>query len=94
MADPYKSECREALAQIWTYLDGELTPGARLQIGRHLEECPPCGDMFGFESELKKLIAQRCTDEVPMALRTRIADALGLAPESPGRIDLGGPPRI
>ena len=94
MTDPLKSDCREALAQIWTYLDGELTPASRLAIGRHLEECPPCGDMFGFEADLKKLVAQRCTDEVPPALRSRIADALDLPANSPGRLNLPGPPRL
>ena len=79
MPDADKPACREALTQIYTYLDGELTDDDRIVIGRHLEECPPCGDMFGFEADLKKLIAQRCVDPPPAGLRERIADALGLA---------------
>ena len=78
MADGDKVHCREALTQIYTYLDGELTLDVRLDIAQHLKDCPPCGDMFGFEAELKKLIAERCCDEPPPGLRDRIAGALGL----------------
>jgi mycothiol system anti-sigma-R factor len=88
-----KPQCKEALAQIYTYLDGELTPDARVVIGRHLEECPPCGDLFGFQADLKKLIAQRCVDQPPEGLRQRIADALGLPGAGPG-MQLPGPPKL
>jgi mycothiol system anti-sigma-R factor len=88
-----KPQCREALTQIYSYLDGELTPDARLVIGKHLEDCPPCGDMFGFEADLKKLIAQRCVDQPPPGLREKIANALGLPGAGPG-IDLPGAPKL
>jgi mycothiol system anti-sigma-R factor len=68
--------CQEAIATLYYFLDGELTPDRREQIQRHLDECSPCFDVFGFEAELKVLIARKCRDEVPESLRRRVAEAL------------------
>lgn len=70
--------CREALIQIYAYLDGEITEEDRIQVARHLADCTPCDHAFGFEAELKALVARCCCEEVPQGLRERIATALGL----------------
>ena len=70
-------ECREALEALYVYLDGELTEERRIIIKGHLDDCPPCGDAFDFTLELRQVVAQRCREEVPEALRLRIAQALG-----------------
>jgi len=70
-------ECREALEALYVYLDGELTEERRIIIKGHLDDCPPCGDAFDFTVELRQVVAQRCREEVPEALRLRIAQALG-----------------
>ena len=46
------------------------------QIKRHLDLCGPCVGAFGFEAELRKVIASRCKDHVPDDLITRVASAL------------------
>lgn len=68
--------CQEALATLYSFLDGELTPDRRLKIQHHLDECAPCLQAFDFEAELKLLIARKCRDEVPESLRRRVAEAL------------------
>ena len=68
--------CQEALATLYTFLDGELTAERRDTIRHHLDECAPCFEAFGFEAELKALIARKCRDEVPAPLRRRVAEAL------------------
>jgi len=68
--------CQEAIATLYSYLDGELTPDRRERIQHHLDDCAPCFQAFGFEAELKALIAAKCRDEVPESLRRRVADAL------------------
>jgi len=73
---PVYEPCQEALATLYTFLDGELTPERRDTIRHHLDECGPCFEAFGFEAELKALIARKCRDEVPDLLRRRVADAL------------------
>jgi mycothiol system anti-sigma-R factor len=85
--DPYEPElstygrsvpdpCQDAIATLYSYLDGELTSERRERIQYHLDECSPCFAAFGFEAELKAVIARKCRDEVPDSLRQRVAEAL------------------
>jgi mycothiol system anti-sigma-R factor len=69
-------DCRVALHRIYHFLDGELTPERRMKIEAHLNSCSPCLQMFGFETELRKIVAGKCHEAVPEGLRQRIADAL------------------
>ena len=69
-------ECYEAVELLYHYLDGELTYERRVVIAMHLAECPPCGDAFEFERDLRIVIAQRCRERVPEGLRARVYDAL------------------
>ena len=73
---PVYEPCQEALATLYTFLDGELTLERRDTIRHHLDECAPCFEAFGFEAELKALIGRKCRDEVPPWLRQRVAEAL------------------
>jgi mycothiol system anti-sigma-R factor len=68
--------CQDAIATLYSYLDGELTLERRERIEYHLEECSPCFAAFGFEAELKAVIARKCRDDVPDSLRQRVAEAL------------------
>ena len=68
--------CSEALEELYTYLDGELTDTRRSLIEHHLDDCNPCFEAFDFEAELRIVISHRCRDEVPEELRTRIAGQL------------------
>jgi mycothiol system anti-sigma-R factor len=73
---PIIEPCQEAIATLYSFLDGELTADRRLQIQHHLDECAPCFDAFDFEADLKALVARKCRDDVPEALRRRVAEAL------------------
>jgi mycothiol system anti-sigma-R factor len=69
-------DCRETLHRIYHFLDGELTDERRGAIEAHLNECSPCLQMFGFEAELRKVIAGKCREALPDGLRERIAEAI------------------
>ena len=69
-------DCDEAVHQLYRFLDGELTEARRVEISRHLDLCGPCVGAYGFEAELRKVIANRCKDHVPDALIERVAKAL------------------
>jgi mycothiol system anti-sigma-R factor len=68
--------CDETIERLYFYLDGELTEQRRIEIARHLDLCGPCVGAYGFEAELRRVVANRCQDHVPDALRDRIARAL------------------
>lgn len=65
--------CDEALTNLYTYLDGELTDAELARrIREHLEECPPCGNGFRFEQRLQVVIRQRLHEVVPERLVERL----------------------
>jgi mycothiol system anti-sigma-R factor len=68
--------CDETIERLYFYLDGELTEERRVEITRHLDLCGPCVDAFGFEAELRKVVANHCKDHVPETLLDRVAHAL------------------
>jgi mycothiol system anti-sigma-R factor len=76
--------CDDAVYELYTFLDGELTDDRRSEIRRHLDDCPPCFEQFDFEAELRQVIASKCKDTVPDELRRRIASELGLEPTETG----------
>jgi mycothiol system anti-sigma-R factor len=69
-------DCQQALAELYSFLDGELTVQKRTVIRTHLDLCSPCGDRYTFETELRQVVSMRCQEKVPDALRARIAAAL------------------
>ena len=69
-------DCDKASYRVYRYLDGELTFYRRWTIRRHLDKCPPCGQAFDFELELRQVVSSKCRDEVPEEVRRRIAEAL------------------
>jgi mycothiol system anti-sigma-R factor len=69
-------DCNETIEILYHYLDGELTDERRVEIKQHLDECGPCLGAFDFESDLRRVIANRCKDHVPESLRQRVHDAI------------------
>jgi mycothiol system anti-sigma-R factor len=69
-------DCDDALHELYHFLDGELTVERRSTIQAHLESCPPCFEGFDFEAELRIVIAKKCHEQVPEALRRRVAEAI------------------
>ena len=69
-------DCNETIERLYHFLDGELTDDRRRDIQHHLDDCAPCLDAFDFEADLRVVIANRCKDHVPDALRKRVHDAL------------------
>lgn len=70
------ADCNETLRELYEYLDGELTEADRTHIQHHLDDCSPCLAAYDFEAELRLVVRNRCTDQVPDSLRDRIAQAI------------------
>jgi anti-sigma factor (TIGR02949 family) len=76
--------CDEALAHLYTYLDGELDSQVIAdRVRTHLVDCPPCGKAFTFEERLRVVVRTKLHEEVPieiierlqMVIRTQINEA-------------------
>lgn len=70
------TDCEEALRDLYSYLDGEITEERREHIRHHIDECGPCLEAFDFEVELRQLVARTCQRDAPDSLRDRIARAI------------------
>ncbi len=76
-------QCLEALRELYSFLDGELTEERRGAIRGHLDECGGCVEAFDFEVELRQVVSRCCREtEVPQDLRLRIAEAIESLGES------------
>jgi mycothiol system anti-sigma-R factor len=64
--------CEHALAYIYQYLDGEISPTRHDRIKDHLRDCGECSPAFDFESRLKEMIREKCQDEPPPELFDRL----------------------
>lgn len=76
MSDAGDVDCNEAVERLYHFLDGELTDDRRKEIERHLDECSPCVQAYGFETDLRQVIIDRCRDHVPDTLRERVFAAI------------------
>jgi mycothiol system anti-sigma-R factor len=89
------SDCLDAMHRLYDFLDGELDDGRRASIQRHLDECVPCLEAFGFEAELRTVIASKCREQVPEGLRIRVQQVIQqeFGTEDPGWMGGGDFPR-
>jgi mycothiol system anti-sigma-R factor len=69
-------DCNDALHELYTFLDDEMTPENRERIRQHLEDCHGCLEVYDFEAELRNVIATKCRDEVPAEVLERLRDKL------------------
>ncbi|HVD28073.1 MAG TPA: mycothiol system anti-sigma-R factor [Mycobacteriales bacterium] len=65
------------LAEVFLYLDGEMTTDRRDRIRIHLDECSPCLRKYGIEQEVRALVARCCGgDRAPETLRDKVRGRL------------------
>jgi mycothiol system anti-sigma-R factor len=74
---PHETDCGEVLAEVFLYLDGEMTGERHDLIRNHLDECSPCLRKYGLEQEVRALVARSCGgDRAPEALRAKVLGRL------------------
>lgn len=76
MAGPDKHECDDLLEELADFLHGEVTPEKHAALQAHLEDCPPCFETADFQAQLRQLVAKRCCEEVPHALKEKVVAML------------------
>lgn len=55
-------DCKDTLDRLYEYLDRELSGDERVEVQRHLDDCPPCQDRFHFEENVLRLVRRCCRD--------------------------------
>jgi mycothiol system anti-sigma-R factor len=75
--DPHETDCGEVLAEVFLYLDGEMTSERQELIRTHLDECSPCLRKYGIEHEVRALVARTCGGDIaPKELRAKVIGRL------------------
>ena len=74
--EPTGSDCDDALANLYQYLDEELNTASSETIRAHLDECHGCNGRFDFERRLKTVVHDRLSEDVPHEFLDRLRQAL------------------
>lgn len=72
--------CKEAVERLWEYLDGTVDLDERVLVEEHLTRCRTCCGELAFAEELRRMLAQPSTDDLPgdVLLRlNRIIEEMG-----------------
>lgn len=76
-------ECEEAVARLYTYLDGEMGADELRSVEAHLAHCSPCLEAFDFEAELRRVVHSKCAETMPTDLRDKLLGMIGDAGTAP-----------
>lgn len=68
--------CREAVRQLWEYLDGAVDDEARARIDEHLGFCRRCCGEVEFAHELRRFLADHGEEELPDDVQARLRATL------------------
>lgn len=73
--------CESTMQKLSGYIDRELDDAEVRKVKEHLDDCPPCEQVFEFQAGMKRLVRRECcTDEAPARLRNWVRK---LATEKP-----------
>jgi anti-sigma factor (TIGR02949 family) len=72
MSDQKRISCREAVAQMWAYIDGELPSEQELDVHSHLGACKSCYPHYDFQKAFCTFLRTCSREKVPPELRRRI----------------------
>jgi mycothiol system anti-sigma-R factor len=70
--DNQHMRCREAIAQLWAYIDQELDAPTAEQVRQHLDRCSHCFPQYDFQRAFCEFVASQCSQQAPPELRRRI----------------------
>ena len=76
--------CRQAVEQLWSYIDGELSADERERVHQHLAACHDCYPHYDFQKAFLEFVERQAEKPVPPGLRRRVFLRL-LAEESSSR---------
>ena len=75
-AHEHETNCDEAVAELYAFLDGELDDTVMIQVEAHLRRCSPCLEAFDFEADLRRVISAKCSEQVTPEVKARFCGML------------------
>ena len=64
-------KCPDYVANLYSYIDGELSAEEYEELRQHLLDCPPCLTEYERDMLLKKLVKRACgREQAPEQLRS------------------------
>ncbi|MCW4354249.1 zf-HC2 domain-containing protein [Hoyosella sp. YIM 151337] len=64
--------CREAVRQLWDYLEGAISDASRAQIEAHVAFCRRCCGELEFVERLRSLLESQTTSDGPPETMSRL----------------------
>jgi len=68
--------CRELIAVILEYLEGEMAPADVEEFEKHLEKCPPCRAYLATYRKTKAMVGDVGRIEMPEEMKERLREFL------------------
>ena len=69
-------ECRQTIAHLYGYVDGELEVETEHRLVEHFSCCPPCKSIEIVERRFRYTIRHHLTEEVPEVFMERLRGKL------------------
>ena len=76
MSEAHRITCREALEQLWAFIDGELAEQDARCVAMHLEACRGCHPQYDYQRAFCEFLRQHANRPVPASVRRRVFFAL------------------
>ncbi len=69
--------CKDCQDKLDQFVDRELSDEELVEVRRHLEECPPCEDLYRLQVNMRRVVKVCCDQGVaPEHLRSRLRQIL------------------
>jgi mycothiol system anti-sigma-R factor len=68
--------CSEAVKQLWEYLDGSVDEADRSLVEEHLSRCRRCCGELEFARELRRVLAESASVDLPADVLRRLNQTL------------------
>jgi mycothiol system anti-sigma-R factor len=82
-------DCEHMLQLINHYMDGGLSQWRNKAVDRHMDDCPPCAQHLTAHVYVRQVVASKCSEDAPEALRIRITEAISVITLDTAPLDLG-----
>ncbi|HLS48678.1 MAG TPA: mycothiol system anti-sigma-R factor [Actinomycetaceae bacterium] len=71
-------ECDELLAQLYEFIDSEISDEACSRFRGHLADCATCREAVAAENRLREVLRRSCFEVAPTELRMRVVTQIGI----------------